>query len=64
MNKKVIVRKYKEEGEEWEEVSLQDAIDRLSAYWIPSTIESMLMDEGLTLWNPFAEYKAVYKDSL
>lgn len=59
--KKVIMKRYTE-STEWEETTLQDAIDHLSGYWKEDTIESMLMDEGQALWNPFAIYKAVYKD--
>lgn len=56
---KVIMKKYRDE-QKWIETTLQDAIDHLAVYWKEETIESMLLDEGLTLWNPFAEYKAVF----
>jgi hypothetical protein len=60
---KVIMKKYREDGEDWQETTLQDAINHLAGYWQEDKIESMLLDEGLTLWNPFAEYKAVLKDT-
>jgi hypothetical protein len=59
---KVIMKKYVDE-ENWHEVTLQNALTHLSGHWIDGKIESMLLDEGLTLWTPDAEYKAVYKDT-
>ena len=59
---KVIMCKYREDGEDWHEVTLERAKSRLSGYWKEESIETMLMDEGLTLYTPFADYKAVYKD--
>ena len=56
---KIVIKKYKEDNAEWEQTTLEDAIDHLSGYWQNDKIESMLFDEGLTLWNPFAYYKAV-----
>jgi hypothetical protein len=59
---KVIMKRFND-SDTWEESSLQEAINKLSGYWNSSEIESMLLTEGLTLWNPFAYYKAVYKES-
>lgn len=61
---KVIMKRYKKPDAEWEETTLEDAIAHLSLFWVEDKIESMLMDDGETLWNPFCQYKAVYKEVL
>lgn len=39
-------------------VTLNNAYQRLSGYWDKNEIKPMLK-EGLTLWSPYAEFKAI-----
>ena len=57
---KVVMKRYTE-SEDWEETTMEDAVNHLWDYWKPETIEPMI-NEGHALWNPFAVYKMVYKE--
>lgn len=46
------------ETNETELVTLNKAYQRLSGYWDKSEIKPMLK-QGLSLWTPYAEYKAI-----
>ena len=53
-----ILRKYNEPGAQWEEITLDEAIDKLegAGYWKKNTVKDMLL-EGQKLWTPWAFFK-------
>ena len=46
------------ETNETQIVTLNNAYQRLSGYWVRSEIKPMLK-QGLSLWTPYAEFKAI-----
>ena len=54
----IILRKYKEPDALWEEITLDEAIERLegAGYWKKNTVKGMLL-EGQTLWTPWALFQ-------
>ena len=54
----IILRKYKEPDAQWEEITLDEAIDKLegAGYWEKNTVKDMLL-EGQKLWTPWAFFK-------
>ncbi len=54
-----ILKKYREPDAEWQEVTLEDCIDKTenSGHYKTGTVENMLK-QGLEVQTPFAVYKA------
>ena len=54
----IVLRKYKEPDAKWEQITLEEAIDKLegSGYWKKNTVKDMLKD-GQKLWSPYAFFK-------
>lgn len=56
--KTIIERKFKDYGQQWEEVTVDEAIHDLESggYWKQGTTRAML-EQGTELWTPFAQYR-------
>ena len=54
----IILRKYNEPDAKWEQITLEEAIERLegAGYWKKNTVKDML-EEGTQLWTPWAFFK-------
>jgi len=54
----IVLRKYKEPDAKWEQITLEEAIDKLegAGYWEKNTVKDMLED-GQKLWSPYAFFK-------
>ena len=54
----IVLRKYKEPDAKWEQITLEEAIDKLegAGYWKKNTVKDMLED-GQKLWSPYAFFK-------
>lgn len=52
------VERKDKETKECDIITMEEAVDKLSNYWKPETIEGMLLD-GQTLWTPYSEYKVI-----
>lgn len=56
--KTTIERRFKDYGQQWEEITLDQAIHDLESggYWKQGSTRAMLL-EGAELWTPFAQYR-------